>query len=201
MRARMAIAVSGQKVRLREVVLRDKPTEMLEASPKGTVPVLQLPNGSVLDESIDVMGWALSINDPDNWLEPQKGALADIQQLIANCDGSFKHHLDRFKYSARYEDVDPTQHRDAAAVFLEELDGRLSCSRFLFGDAPGLADIAIFPFIRQFAGASGDWFRDGRFSHLVPWLDGLVSAPLFTNIMRKYPQWHTGGTEAVFPDF
>lgn len=196
----MAIAVSGHTVRLREVVLRDKPAEMLQASPKGTVPVLQLPSGDVVDESMNVMLWALQSSDPENWLKPGQGRFSEMQELISACDGSFKHHLDRFKYATRYEDVDPIVHREAAAVFLGDLDDRLSSSRFLFGEKVALADIAIFPFVRQFAGAAGDWFRDGRFPFAVPWLDDLIAMPLFKNIMKKYPQWKAGDTEPVFPE-
>lgn len=199
MRARMAIAVAGLAVKLREVVLRDKPAEMLAASPKGTVPVLVLPTRLVLDESLDVMMWALAQNDPDGWLDPADGDLKEMQALIADNDGPFKHHLDRFKYATRYEGADPMEHRTAAEPFLQSLEARLEAHANLFGDAPAYADIAIFPFVRQFANAAGDWMREGRFDRLMTWLDRHVASPLFLGIMQKYPQWHAGEPGVDFP--
>ena len=200
MRARMAIAVSGQQVLLREVVLRDKPTTMLEASSKGTVPVVVLPSGTVIDESFDVMTWALQTGDPEKWLQPEQGSIDDMHRLIAECDGSFKHHLDRFKYATRYADADPNTHRAAAGEFLAVLNARLSEHDYLFGSRRSLADMAIFPFVRQFSGAAGQWFRGGSFPAVVSWLDALTSSALFTGIMKKYPQWQTGDAEPVFPE-
>lgn len=200
MRARMAITSANQKMLLREVLLRDKPASMLEASSKGTVPVVVLPSGEIIDESLDVMMWALRKHDPEGWLLPETDMLNDMLDLIAECDGPFKHHLDRFKYATRYEDVDPDTHRIEAGKFLSTLDERLSESEYLFGSKRRLADIAIFPFVRQFAGAAGSWFCEDRFPHLTVWLEGLVSSELFTGIMKKYPQWQQGASELVFPE-
>ena len=194
MRARMALMASGQAVRLREVVLRDKPVEMLEASPKGTVPVLVLEDGTVIDESIDVMKWALEQNDPDNWLS------ADGEALIAEADGPFKKALDRYKYPNRYENegVDRLEQRAKGREFLAKLDGILETQTYLLGETITKADIAIFPFVRQFANTDRDWFDAQSLPHLQRWLTGHLESDLFLSVMKKYPQWKTGDEEVVF---
>ena len=187
MRARMALAISGADYEHREVVLRDKPPQMLEVSPKGTVPVLVTDDGAVLEESLDIMRWALDRDDPEGWLER-----ADDELLAAN-DGPFKHHLDRYKYSTRYDDVDPEEHGAEALKHLRVLDERLSASPYLCGDRRGFADIAIFPFVRQFANADRDWFDAQDLPRLGMWLQGLVNSDLFTGIMAKHDQWKPAG--------
>ncbi|HCS18249.1 MAG TPA: glutathione S-transferase, partial [Erythrobacter sp.] len=147
MRARMALSSSGLEYEHREVVLRDKPPEMLEVSPKGTVPVLVTQTGTVIEESLDIMRHALAMKDPEGWLE------RDDPELVAANDGPFKHHLDRYKYATRYADVDPEEHRSAALDILRQVEARLAKDAYLCGARRGLADIAIFPFIRQFANA------------------------------------------------
>jgi glutathione S-transferase len=200
MRARMAIAASGVCVELREVVLRDKPAEMLAVSHKGTVPVLVLPDGRIIDESLDMMHWALVQKDPVGWLN---GDERETAALIADNDGPFKHHLDRFKYATRYqgEDTpnDPIEHRSLAEPYLLALNARLASTAHLFGDQPTLADIAIFPFVRQFAAAAGDWMQDARFAALNAWLNNHVESPLFKSIMKKLPQWQAGTVGIEFP--
>ncbi len=151
MRARMALLASGTDVELREVVLRDKPQSMIDASPKATVPVLILPDGSVIDESLEIMVWALAENDPLEWLTPESGTLDDMLALISQNDGPFKHHLDRYKYFNRYEDASPAEHRLEPEQILNRRAGRLAVGTYLFGTRPALADFAIAPFIRQFA--------------------------------------------------
>ena len=183
MRARMALAISGAPHEHREVVLRDKPPEMLEASPKGTVPVLVVEDGTVLEESLDIMQWALCRNDPENWLDRQDEAL-----LAAN-DGPFKHHLDRYKYATRYDDVDPAEHGAAAVAHLGKLDGRLAASPYLCGERRGFADIAIFPFVRQFANADREWFANQPLENVAAWLDGLTGSDLFAAIMTRHEPW------------
>ncbi len=199
MRARMAIAMSGLQVTLREVVLRDKPQEMIALSQKGTVPVLQLTDGTVIDESIDVMLWALQHNDPEDWLTPEIGSLDDMRALIAENDDDFKHHLDRYKYATRYEDVDPLAHRQQGEVFLQGLEKRLATSSFLFGEHITLADIAIFPFVRQFRIADEAWFDHAPYPHLQSWLKWLMESELFLSVMRKYAQWKRGEDGVIFP--
>lgn len=193
MRARMAIAVAGVPVRLREIILRDKPEAMLAASPKGTVPVLILPNGAVLDESLDVMGWALDQHDPQNWLAARNAALID------QFDGAFKHHLDRYKYATRYDGADARLHREAALAILKELEEKLSAP-WLAGARPGFTDIAILPFIRQYRIADADWFDNLEgLANVQGWLAGFLQWPGFLAVMEKYPLWLAGGQEQLFP--
>jgi glutathione S-transferase len=193
MRARMAIAVSGVQVELREVVLRDKPPEMLAASPKGTVPVLCLAGARVIDESLDIMRWALGINDPEDWLA------GDNPALIATNDGPFKAALDRYKYPHRYDIADATPHRLAGWQILSDLDTKLADKAFLAGENPGLADIAIFPFVRQFAATDQVWFDNQDAKALQNWLTRLTISPLFDNIMQRFPKWQAGEPERIFP--
>jgi glutathione S-transferase len=193
MRARMAIAVSGVQVELREVLLRDKPVEMIEVSPKGTVPVLLLPDGRVIDESLEIMRWALEINDPENWLA------VDDSTLIATNDGPFKAALDRYKYPHRYGIADATPHRLAGWQILSDLNAKLADKAFLAGENLGLSDIAIFPFVRQFAATDQAWFDNQDAKALQNWLTRLTTSPLFDNIMQRFPKWQAGEPERIFP--
>jgi len=194
MRARMALLVSGTAVRLREVVLRDKPAEMIEASPKATVPVLVLPDGQVIDESLAIMRWALDRSDPEGWLQ---GNTAE-SELIEGADGPFKHDLDRYKYPTRYDNVDPLVHRAGGLAFLEKLDSLIQPSGQLNGERPTLADHAIFPFVRQFANHDRDWFDSLPLPALQKWLGDHLASPLFATAMKKYPQWQSGDVEPLF---
>lgn len=190
MRARMALVHSGVCFELREVVLKNKPLEMLQVSPKGTVPVLILPNSAVLDESLDIMTWALSKNDPDHWMMPASPKLIpNLYALIQENDNEFKGCLDRYKYADRYPEHSMVHYRTQGETFLEELEERLQSSPFLFGDYPTLADIAIMPFIRQFAHVDLDWFRQAPYKHLQAWLDTFLQSTLFNSVMKKYPPW------------
>ncbi len=182
MRARMALIASDIACEIREVKLRDKPPEMLAASPKGTVPVLVLPDGTVIDESIDIMRWALARNDPEDWLA------GDDKDLIATNDGAFKHHLDRYKYADRHES-DPVEHRAAGLVMLENLESRLSAHPYLCGDRRSLVDIAIMPFVRQFAQTDRGWFDTQALPRLQRWLADLRAAPLFEAAMVRREPW------------
>ncbi|MXP48343.1 glutathione S-transferase [Altererythrobacter luteolus] len=182
MRARMALAASGIEPEFREVKLREKPAEMLEASPKGTVPVLVLENGKVIDESIDVMRWALGRNDPENWLQ---GADFD---LIEMNDGPFKHHLDRYKYSTRHGS-DAEEHRAACLAILRDLDERIGTGPYLHGQKPGLTDAAIMPFVRQFAATDREWFDTQPIPNVRRWLDTMLESELFKAVMVKRDQW------------
>ena len=201
MRARMAIARSGIECRLREVVLRDKPAEMLDASPKGTVPVIVEADGSVIEESLDVMAWALAQNDADNWLTPDQGTRADMDALVAECDGPFQRALDRYKYPNRYEgeSVVREDQRSLGRKFLEALNTRLEGQANLFGDRVSFADIAIFPFIRQFANTDRDWFDAQDLPNLQAWLATHLDSDLFKSVMPKFAQWKTGDPEPIFP--
>lgn len=186
MRARLALTASRQDCVLREVVLRDKPAEMLEISPKGTVPVLQLPDGQVLEQSLDIMRWTLARHDPEGWLSPETGSVAEMDALIAESDGDFKHHLDRYKYSVRYgPETDPLYHRSEGAVFLKRLNERLNGHAHLFGNKPSFADFAIFPFVRQFANTGREWFDAQPLTDLQTWLSGHLNSELFQHVMRR----------------
>jgi len=199
MRTRMALSKSQTVCALREVLLRDKPAEMMVASSKGTVPVIVLSDGTIIDESLDVMLWSLGKSDPDGWLQPQRGTLDDMMALISEADGPFKTHLDRYKYGTRYPGEQALDHRAAGLVFLQQLDTILAASSYLFGDRPALADIAIFPFVRQFANTDRDWFDALSLPALQAWLAGWLGSDLFKGIMQKWPVWQTGDTEPLFP--
>lgn len=188
----MAVAASVVQVELREVVLRDKPPELMAASEKATVPVLVLPDGTVIDESLDIMRWALGCHDPENWLA------ADGQNLIAQNDGPFKAALDRYKYPHRYglENGDP--YRLKGLAILDQLDMRLAKSNFLSGETCGITDIAIFPFIRQFAATDQAWFDAQTLPHLHRWLAYHLSSALFASVMLRYPQWKAGDAPTHF---
>lgn len=189
MRARLALAVSGQKVNLREVELKNRPQELYAVSPKATVPVLILTSGRVLEESLEIMHWTLGNADPASWLgssEAQREAMAD---LIQTCDGDFKHNLDRYKYANRYEDVDAMEHREQASVFLQQLELQLASQPFLFGETPCLADMAVAPFVRQFAFADRIWFDAQPWKELIAWLDAFTTSALFLSIMQKHEPW------------
>ena len=184
-RARLAVAVSGQRVDLIEVALREKPEPMLRLSPKGTVPVLHLGDGQVIDESMDVMHWALNLADPEGWLGPNDATRAAMKALIDENDGEFKHHLDRTKYANRYDGVDPEYHRSKALVFLAKLDGMLATTGALFGEQPLLADWAILPFVRQFANIDRPRFDREVGTALCAWLDRGLGTELFVDVMKK----------------
>lgn len=183
MRARLALAVSGTNYETREISLRAKPAAMLTASAKGTVPVMVLSEGDVIDESLDIMRWALNKCDPEGWLE------RDDTSLISTNDSSFKHNLDRYKYPDRHE-ADALTHRGCGLAFLEDLDTRLSINAFLGGPVRGLTDAAIVPFVRQFAAVDPDWFAAQRLPQLRRWLEGILDSGLFQSIMLRTPLWH-----------
>ncbi len=189
MRARKALIASETPVELREVNLKDKPKDMVDASPKATVPVLVLPDGTVIEQSLDIMLWALDTDDPLDWLEPGRNAMF---ALIAETEDPFKQHLDRYKYHTRYDNADPFHHRGEAVKFLEKLNGRLEATAHLFGARPSLADHAIFPFIRQFANTDRAWFDTLPLPDLQNWLEHHLVSPIFQNIMKKQPFWTKG---------
>ena len=182
MRARLAIAISGMRCELREVHLARKPAAMLAASPKGTVPVLVLDDGTVIEESLQIMRWALAQDDPEGWLA------RDDRALVARNDGPFKHDLDRYKYPNRHGS-DPLAHRERGLEFLRLLDDRLSGAGQLCGTQRGIADAAITPFVRQFAAVDPDWFAAQPIPHVQAWLTDHLAAPLFQEIMAKVAPW------------
>jgi glutathione S-transferase len=181
-RARLAIAVSGVLVTHHEVDLRNKPEAMLTISPKATVPVLQLADGAVIDESLDIMRWALQQNDPENWLSSKH---ADLNTLIAQNDNEFKRDLDQYKYPNRFPESSMENYREACEKFVQMLDDRLATSAFLISDKFGFADAAIVPFIRQFAHVDKDWFYQSRHHHVIKWLDQILASAHFIDVMKK----------------
>lgn len=189
-RARMALAYAGTSVELREVLLRDKPEAMLRASAKGTVPVLVLPDDTVIDESLDVMHWALQQHDPQDWLS--SATSDEVRALIAENDGPFKHWLDRYKYADRYPDHPAGWYRDQALPFLVLIDSWLQEWQWLGGDSMGFGDVALFPFLRQFASVDRPWFDEAAPKGLREWLRTMLESRLFLGVMDKYPVWRSG---------
>jgi glutathione S-transferase len=193
MRARLALAVSQQCVELREVVLKDKPEVMLEASAKGTVPVLLVKTEhgkvNVIDESLDIMLWALEQSDPAHWLP----ALTEDRQthlaLVTHNDTIFKLNLDRYKYADRFPVHSAEHYRSQGEKFLQTLEDKLTQNNFLFGSKPMLSDFAIFPFIRQFALVDKAWFDQSPYPKLQTWLRYFLDSALFKQIMPKFKQW------------
>ena len=177
-RARMALFVSRAVFRLVEVKLSDKPAEMIAMSPKGTVPVLVLPDGRVIDQSLDIMRWALAGHDPEGWLGGDDLALIDTN------DGPFKFHLDRYKYPDRHNS-DPREHRSAAFDLLVELEHRLHDQPYLCGRTRTLTDAALMPFVRQFARTDPTWFEQQPLPELQRWLGQQLSSPLFERVMAR----------------
>ena len=194
MRARLAIQSSGQKVALREILLKDKPADFIAASPKATVPVLQ-DGDHVIEESRDVMLWALERADPEGWLDmPAEG-----HALIDRCDGPFKAALDHTKYAVRYPDLDEAEEREKAMSFLRDLNARLAEAPFLMGPRRTLADMAILPFVRQFANTDRAWFDAQGLGSLTRWLDDFLTSDRFKAVMTKYPPWQAGQEQVIFP--
>lgn len=185
MRARLALLASGLQVELREILLREKPADFLATSPSATVPALRLPD-RVIDESLDIMIWALEQQDPRGLLQmPEAG-----WQLITRNDGPFKTALDHTKYAVRYPDLDPAAERAKAAAYLYDLDAQLSGQSALFGDDWRLADLAILPFVRQFANCDRPWFDAQPWPNLILWLERFTQSEDFRRVMVKFPQWH-----------
>lgn len=192
MRARLALISAGIETELREILLRDKAPELLDASPKGTVPVVVITEG-VIEESLDIMDWALTQNDPENWLDfPSEG-----REFISECDGPFKTALDRYKYQHRHQS-DPDLERKNAAVFINKLEKQLEKKPYLFGGTPTLPDMAILTFVRQFANTDRVWFDAQPWPNVRIWLEAFLASQRFGKIMEKYPKWQKGDPVTVF---
>lgn len=192
MRARMALAISGTVCHIREVKLARKPAELVATSPKATVPVLVRTDGGAIDESLDIMRWALARNDPENWLERED------RPLIEANDGPFKHHLDRYKYPDRHAS-DPAEHRVAGLDLLRPLEERLRSRSHLCGAERGITDAAIFPFVRQFAETDRAWFDAQPVPRLQAWLGRHLASSLFGAIMVRLEPWRPGDPPLAFP--
>ncbi len=184
MRARMALRVADIEVEQIEISLRDKPQAMLAISPKGTVPVLQCADGLVIEQSLDIMRWALKQNDPQRWL--QRAEETEQLGLVQRNDTDFKHWLDRYKYSERYPEFSSLHYREQAGFsLLNDLEVRLVRSPYLGGQDPCLSDVAIFPFVRQFAAVDAAWFSTAEYPALRRWLTGWLESDLFMGVMAK----------------
>jgi glutathione S-transferase len=194
MRARLAIFSAGFDVELREILLRDKPKAFLLASPKGTVPVVKT-GTRVIEESFEVMLWALEQNDPEGLRDmPAHGF-----DLISHTDGPFKTALDRYKYASRHADVDVGLEQHKTGLFLHQLERMLEGRTYLFGNSPSLADMAILPFVRQFAHVDLEWFEAQPWANVTRWLADFKASDRFAAIMTKYPPWVPDQDPVPFP--
>ena len=203
MRARMALAYSKQTIEIREIILRKKPGSMLYYSPKGTVPILVLKSSKrdtrVIEESLEIMIWAIEQNDPDGWWPENLTQQDEIKQLIKLCDDVFKTHLDHYKYADRHPEQSAAHYRQLGEVFLSRLDRRLSKTTYLCGQYLSLADMAIFPFIRQFAHVDKTWFEKSAYKYLQAWLDQHLKSEIFIAVMKKYAPWQDVDQTILFP--
>lgn len=197
MRARLALLQSNLRVELREIKLSQKPVEFIQCSHKATVPVLRLNSTHILDESLDIMIWALSQNDRDHWLD--EALMQETQRLISENDYSFKEHLDHYKYADRYPHSTAQEYQQQAEVFLQKLEALLQRNKYLLAPRITLVDMAIMPFIRQFAGVDQYWFANSPYQRLTEWLNELVNLPLFKQVMLKYEFWQAGDEKVYFP--
>jgi len=197
MRARLGVLFAGLQVELREVTLKNKPAQMLAISPKGTVPVLRLADGAVIEESRDIMVWALDQQDPQGLLGAT--VLEQAHALIEQNDTEFKYWLDRYKYADRHVEMTQTEYRQRGEAFLQVLESLLESRAYLLGDNPSIADIGVMPFVRQFAHVDRDVFSQLPYPNLQRWLQGWLAHPLFLQTMIKLPVWQEGDAVVVFP--
>lgn len=189
MRARMALSYAGIQVEIREIALREKPAHMLAVSPKGTVPVLVLASNEVLEQSLDIMDWALQQSDVDEWIIQDQAGQKLTADLIATNDGAFKKSLDKYKYAIRFPENPPEIYRAQGEEFLQRLEILLQQNTYLCRNTISKADVAIFPFVRQFSMVDENWFESADYPSLKAWLNGLLNSQLFLGVMQKYPVW------------
>lgn len=201
MRARMALAYAGVPFEVREVELRNKPEQMLAASPKGTVPVMLL-GDVIIEESLDILLWALGQHDPEGWLDFPQATRDSMAALVEENDEDFKRHLDLYKYADRFPDKPQQHYREQGEIYLAKLEALLSqtsCSEaYLFGARRSYADIAVLPFVRQFANVDAQWFADAPYPMLAGWLQRHLDSQLFQRVMKKYPPWVAGDPATPF---
>ena len=191
MRAHMALRNAGIKIELREVELKNMPQQLLDLSPDTTVPVLQLSDDEVMTESWDIVKWALSQHDPDNWSGNDNEYFLDAEILIETNDYSFKPDLDHYKYADRHPEQTQEQYRIACETFIEELEDMLSDNRYLLADKISLADIGVFPFVRQFSLVDKDWFDQSDYPAVRSWLQRLIDTDLFQQVFQKHKLWQS----------
>ena len=192
MRAHMGLKNAGLKIELREVDLKDMPEALLKISSKATVPLLLLPDASIIDESWDILKWALAKKDPDNWLGENEQFLLDTEMLIETNDFSFKNDLDHYKYADRFPEHSEEHYRTACEEFIEELEEMLSENNYLLADQLTVADIAVFPFVRQFSLVDKSWFDQSPYQNVQQWLEQLINTELFQHVFQKYGLWEEG---------
>ena len=197
MRARLGLLFADLPVELREITLKNKPAKMLAISPKGTVPVLQLADGVVIEESRDIMEWALEQQDPQELMNPK--TLHQGNTLIEQNDQEFKHWLDRYKYADRHLEMTQTEYRQKGEAFLQILEALLTKNTYLLGDSVTIADIGIMPFVRQFAHVDRDIFYSLPYPKLQIWLKNWLAHPLFIQAMTKFQPWQDGDEPLIFP--
>ena len=199
MRSRLALKYSGIQVELREVDLKAVPDALCELVPDNpTVPVLQLQDGRVIDESWDILLWAVREHDPDSWLGKNESNLVPAEQWIEMNDYSFKIELDHYKYYDRYPDKTQLEYREEAEEFIRDLEDQLQQTRFLLGDSLSIADIGVLPFIRQFAFVDKNWFDQARYPKVQAWLEVFLKSGLFNSVMEKYAVWSSGDKPVMF---
>lgn len=199
MRGRLGILLANQQVLIREIVTKDKPEQLLECSPKGTVPVLVLPAGEVIEQSLDVMMWALQQNDPQDLLRSGNPSLSDqIHQLIQHNDNKFIGHLEKYRASVRYRNDDIEQRRNFCEAFITELERKLAQHDYLFGDSPSLADFAVMPFVSQFVRVEKKWFVQSEYQNVGRWLRTHLESKLYTQVMKQYPLWNDTKQDCLF---
>lgn len=199
MRARLGLLFAGLQVELREIILKNKPDQMLAISPKGTVPVLQRCDGTVVEESREIMVWALRQQDPQGLLDAT--VLHQANALIEQNDNEFKHWLDRYKYADRYLEMSQSEYRQRSEVFLQVLEALLTKNPCLLGDNATIADIGIMPFVRQFAHVDRDVFYSLPYPNLHLWLQHWLGHPFFLQVMTKFRPWQEGDDVVVFPSW
>ena len=197
MRARLGLLFADRQVVLREIVLKNKPTQLLAISPKGTVPVLQLSDGTVIEESREIMIWALEQNDPQRLLDVE--ILEKAMALIAKNDTEFKHWLDRYKYADRHLEMTQTEYRQKGEEFLQILEALLVKNTYLLGGRASIADIGIMPFVRQFAHVDRDIFYSLPYPNVQQWLQYWLEQPLFMTAMTRYQTWQEEDNPVIFP--
>ncbi|MFK5912854.1 MAG: glutathione S-transferase [Woeseiaceae bacterium] len=199
MRARMGIFLSRQPVMLRDIIMTNIPDDMVIASAKAEVPVLVLPDSSVIDQSLDVMIWALKNSDPDDLLlSNQSNAFEDMLDFIYRSDNEFVDNLKKYKAASRYHDETEIHCREQCEVFISELELRLTKHDYLMGNSASLADYAILPFIRQFSRVDRKWYLQAPYLKLQLWLDKHYQNPMFSKVMKKYPQWLESKEDVLF---
>jgi len=188
----MALVSSGIKTELREVDINDMPEEAIKISAKATVPILVLADGTFIDESWDILKWALSQNDPDNWLGKNAEFLLDAEMLVETNDFSFKEDLDHYKYADRYPEKSAQYYRAACEEFIEELEEELTDSQYLLDHDMTLADIGVFPFVRQFSLVDKEWFDQSPYPNVQRWLNQIIDSSLFQQVFQKHEIWKPG---------